>query len=546
MALSCRGADISTIPVRCDGSKAPALRTWDPYKVRLPTEEEIHGWYRNGNGVAVVGGKVSRNLGILDFEYPDFYQAWCELVEADFPGLVESLPQVRTPGKSADGGRHSYFRSPEPVPSGKLARLTPEEARERTGDPGKVTAIEIKAEGGYALAPGCPAACHESGRLYVHVGGPFIEEVPTLTAEQVKVLLDAARVLTHAQGPKVEEYHGSTEAGDGTRPGDVFNRAADWRDVLEPHGWVLVYFKDGTAYWRRPGKTKGISATTGYCHTDRSGDLLCVFSTNADPLTIPDGKDHECFSKFGAYALLNHGGDFKKAAQAMYVLGWLHKQGVRFASLRKLGRKGGGYEMRLEGGRTVDFTGTGQLTDQYRFRMQVADSLQLFLTPLKKKAWFLAVKCLLSLTRVEDLGTDQTSLLRGWVTRYLLSKAHRWRHLDKDGNPEEEGDTSRAALVAKGDKDAIVRDLLEGGPAWVPGVAIYLSLDHFQQWLMEHRLCWDNQQDLGGQLRRAGCERKRLSEPRRGASRKGRAQPWGWKIPRGWREDFEDRWRERG
>src|SRR5262249_38240487 len=135
-ALACRGAGICTIPVWADGSKSPAVPTWDPYKVRLPTERELHPWFGNGSalGVAVVCGAVSGNLCVLDFEFLDFFRAWCELVDADFPGLVESLPQIKTPGKTADGGRHLYARGPEPVPTGKLARLTAEEAKDRTGD----------------------------------------------------------------------------------------------------------------------------------------------------------------------------------------------------------------------------------------------------------------------------------------------------------------------------------------------------------------------------------------------------------------------------
>ena len=45
------------------------------------------------------------------------------------------------------------------------------------------TIIETRGEGGYFLAPGCPAACHETGRLYEHLAGPPLTEVPTITPE---------------------------------------------------------------------------------------------------------------------------------------------------------------------------------------------------------------------------------------------------------------------------------------------------------------------------------------------------------------------------
>jgi hypothetical protein len=333
MAGACLGAGISFLPVKADGSKAPAVPEWTPYQKRLPTRQEKDDWFGNGSchGIGVIGGKVSGNLVVIDSEYPDFTRAWCELAEAEDASLVASLPHVQTPGKSGEPGDHFYLRSPAPVPGGKLAKLTPLEAMARTGDPGKTTAIEVKGEGGYVLAPGCPLACHESGRPYRHVGGPFIEEVPTLTAEQVRVLLDAARALDQAPAEAAEDYHGAS--GPVTckgRPGDCFNRDATWEQVLKPHGWTNVLSRGEVVYWRRPGKAKGYSATTGYCRSDTAGDLLCVFSTNADPLTIPDGRDHQCFSKFAAYTFLEHGGDFKEAAKALAARGY--GEGVRLVN----------------------------------------------------------------------------------------------------------------------------------------------------------------------------------------------------------------------
>jgi putative DNA primase/helicase len=313
-------AAISVIPIRADGSKAPALPEWDPFKTRRPTEQEVARWFGRGDvGLAAICGRVSGNLNVLDTEYLDFFRDLCALVEALAPGLIASLPQVATPGKEPAGARHLYFRSRTPRKTGKLARLTEEEALRRTGDRKRQTAIELKAEGGYVLAPGCPAACHESGRPYRHIGGPFLSETPTLADEDVELLLSSARALNRVvaaevKGPAAPPLAPGTGRG---RPGDDFNRRAAWPAILEPHGWVLVRTRGGTSYWRRPGKAKGISATTGFCTSERSGDLLCVFSSNASPLEIPDGRDHQCFSRFGAYALLNHDGDFRAATKEL-------------------------------------------------------------------------------------------------------------------------------------------------------------------------------------------------------------------------------------
>ncbi|MCR4338771.1 MAG: YfjI family protein, partial [Gemmatimonadaceae bacterium] len=58
---------------------------------------------------------------------------------------------------------------------------------------------------------------------------------------------------------------------------------------------------------------QGISATTNY----HDSDLLYVFSTSVAEFTPEEG-----YSKFRAYALLNHGGDFTAAARALKAEGY--------------------------------------------------------------------------------------------------------------------------------------------------------------------------------------------------------------------------------
>ena len=70
----------------------------------------------------------------------------------------------------------------------------------------------------------------------------------------------------------------------------------------EPQGWMRVFERGEICYWRRPGKAFGISATTNV----HGSDLLWCFSSSTafEPETS--------YSKFGAYALLEHGGDFAR------------------------------------------------------------------------------------------------------------------------------------------------------------------------------------------------------------------------------------------
>ncbi|WP_344326877.1 DNA primase family protein [Streptomyces macrosporus] len=105
---------------------------------------------------------------------------------------------------------------------------------------------------------------------------------------------------------------GTSEAG--LSPGDDFEQRTEWPDILVPHGWTSLFQRGSTVYWRRPGKTTpGVSATTGRA-ADR--DRLFVFSSSTEFETETP------YTKFGAYALLNHGGDHSAAARELRRLGY--------------------------------------------------------------------------------------------------------------------------------------------------------------------------------------------------------------------------------
>jgi hypothetical protein len=168
LARSYVAAGLSVIPVRADGTKAPALASWKDYQSRPPTDAELERWFTPrgsfASGVAVVCGAVSGNLEVLDFDDADTFRAWAAVVDLQCPGLLDRLPQVETPG----GGRHVYYRVPGRVPGNQKL------ARSRDGS----VLVETRGEGGYVLAPGCPPACHPSGRTYRHVRGLPLTAVP--------------------------------------------------------------------------------------------------------------------------------------------------------------------------------------------------------------------------------------------------------------------------------------------------------------------------------------------------------------------------------
>lgn len=163
-------AGLSVLPIRADGSKAPALPSGHPYLYRRPDEADMRRWFAGTPyGVGIVGGEPSGGLEVLDFEARSTFEGWSELIEAECPGLLARLPRVATPG----GGVHVYYRTTQCGRSRKLAR-----------DEGGETLIETRGSGGYVVAPGSPAACHPSGGLYLwECGGP-VPLVPLLKEAQ--------------------------------------------------------------------------------------------------------------------------------------------------------------------------------------------------------------------------------------------------------------------------------------------------------------------------------------------------------------------------
>jgi putative DNA primase/helicase len=317
-------AGISFIPVKRDGTKAPDLGSWDPCKERLPTEAERLGWFDRPDppGIATVGGRVSGNLEQLDFDVGAnaIFPAWCELVEAECPGLVARLSVVRTPREPA--GYHARYRCQAVEIPGNTKLAVEPYTDPKDGKRKRRTLIETRGEGGYALAPGSPPECHENGRPYAHHSGPPVGQVATVTAAEREVLLRCARSFDQDQAG---ERNTAGQKGDDLRPGDDFNRRGpDWPDLLEPHGWTCVRTAGPRRYWRRPGKEgPGWSATTGVCTGKDGAELFCCFSENADPFRgAGGGRPCTSYSKFRVYALLNHGADFKAAAKALAVEGY--------------------------------------------------------------------------------------------------------------------------------------------------------------------------------------------------------------------------------
>ena len=297
VAKEYRDAGLSVIPIKLGGPKSPAISSWTPYRERLATDAELDQWFARPHGIGLVCGFVSGRLEAIDFDDGSLFEPWRQLVKP----IVERLVVVETGG----GGWHVLYRCNE---IGSNVKIACDPNRE------KQTLIETRGEGGYIVAEGSPCSVHTSGLPYVQYSGPYLPQVPTITAGERRELWKAARTFDK-RGEKFtrklrEKYTRIAIAPSGdTHPIiTAFNNRACWESILHPADWTS---RDGH-HWTRPGKQYGTSAKVVIA--DDGSELLTVFSGNAGPLS-PDGS-HRTLSKFNAWVLLAFGGDNRAAFAA--------------------------------------------------------------------------------------------------------------------------------------------------------------------------------------------------------------------------------------
>jgi len=298
-ALTYVRAGFSVLP--CLRSKRPIVN-WKPYQTARPADIDICRWFWPSHplasAVALVTGAISGNLEVVDFDAPALFAPWyTQVLQAGLP----DLPVVQTPS----GGYHVYYRAPVIQGNQKLAVRPKETPR------GYKTLIETRGEGGYVLAPPSAGYTLQAGDL---------SAIPLLSGAQRATLLGLARAFDQrpaVQPPPTPTAHAPRQRQAATgklRPGDDYNRRGNVLSLLARHRWQLTRRTGAETHWRRPGKSQGTaSATFNY----GGSNLFFVFSTNATPF-----EPERSYSRFGVYALLEHGGDYATAARRLRTLGY--------------------------------------------------------------------------------------------------------------------------------------------------------------------------------------------------------------------------------
>ncbi|QOR47517.1 bifunctional DNA primase/polymerase [Trueperella pecoris] len=294
------------------GDKRPAL-SWKRLQTDRLTTSEVDQWFEDGRyGIGVIMGEISNDLMMIELEGRATHllgeltqtatQSGLSGLWARMFGWCETTPS---------GGYHWYIYVPGNTSGNrKLARTLD-----------GVVLAETRENGGYSVvAPLDGATYHHtgSGAWKTLTGSPT--KAGLFTLDELDDLLAVFRTIDQTPEPATSQttmpaYTPPAERDPhaGLTPGDDFEDKTSWADILTPHGWTQVFTRGQETFWRRPDKQAGVSASTGHAG-DR--DRLYVWSTSTR------FEAETPYTKFAAYALLEHDGDYTKAAKHLSAKGY--------------------------------------------------------------------------------------------------------------------------------------------------------------------------------------------------------------------------------
>lgn len=306
----------SGISVTATDERKVATSKWKQYQRKAMTPDEARAAFRSANvRIAAVCGSISGHMEVLDFDEDHrssddtvtLESRWLALVEGEAPGLAARLVRHSTPS----GGCHYIYRCTSPVPSGHaLARR----AGDGAGDSRVRVLIETRGEGNYILVPPSEGYNATAGSLL---------SLPTITTTERDTLHRCAVMLSTYEPPERAAgvgYAPSVYTGSSKRPGTDYAERADHEKLLTEYGWTKLHTYGQMQYWRRPGKTEGVSA--GWNTTTRR---LGVYSTSTEFDTVLASRT--TYDAFGLYATLKFGSlpeseRFRAASRELYRMGY--------------------------------------------------------------------------------------------------------------------------------------------------------------------------------------------------------------------------------
>jgi hypothetical protein len=202
------------------------------------------------------------------------------------------------------GGAHLIYKTNIIEGNQKLAQRATVEGEEGTTR----VLIETRGEGGYFIVP--PTPNYEFDNVSVDGFAPLVPD------SWRKAFIDCAKQFDELQTnhqTRVVQPTPTEVQGPHLSTIDAFNEAHTAYELLTADGWQLSYTRGENDYLVRPGKRKRDGISAGYNNSKR---LVYIFSTS----TQFDAD--RAYNAFQVYTVLNHNGDYKEAARALYRNGY--------------------------------------------------------------------------------------------------------------------------------------------------------------------------------------------------------------------------------
>lgn len=277
-----------------------SLIAWKPFQEKIMDEREIKQFFTNpkARGIAAICGQVSGNLEVIDIDIKydlsgSLYDDYTSLIKEHNADLFKKLLIIRT----KSGGYHLYYRCEVIEGNQKLAmRLCSENEKKENPNVRVQVLIETRGEAGYVIGP--PTEGYKK-----HDG----DKIPIISLDERDLLLDLARTFNQVLAEPVRVHSMQVDQKQyGLSPFEDFNLRGDAEMVLLEHDWTFCYERGGKRYYRRPGKTEGVS---GSFWPERK--WFGVFTTSSEFDT------NKAYSPVGVFAMLEAGNDFSKAAKML-------------------------------------------------------------------------------------------------------------------------------------------------------------------------------------------------------------------------------------
>jgi hypothetical protein len=287
-------AGVNVVPVREDGSKAPA-GAWKLAQSQMTDAVEVVKWATTAQGFGIITGAVSGNLEMLELEGRAVAAGILEEArdlahDAEIGDIWDKLQSTYIE-MTPSGGIHWLYRIDGTVPGNtKIAQ------RPGANDNPECW-IETRGEGGFVIVAPSAGTVHPTGQPWVRLDHKTPADIVTFTEDERAELHSLLRLFDTM--PVVEEIERTitTRATDGNlSPGDDYNARTTWDELLVPAGWKKIRtMSTGEVQWTRPGKDRGISATTGRTESDN----LYVWSTSTQ------FEQEKPYSKWAVFTLFN-------------------------------------------------------------------------------------------------------------------------------------------------------------------------------------------------------------------------------------------------